>query len=165
MTTCKPLRPVGQGTRNVRRTAVSPDPRDPVFGFRWWSWFHVGDAVFLAGVGAESGAVMQWLHQLEWNSLVLSVLGMAAAMGIQMLMAFGLSPLLGSIETMAPSMVVAMIVPMLVDVAELSGWMFGRFDAAAFGAASGFLFFVYLEWYGAIFRRRLVRAWPAEAVK
>lgn len=163
MTTRNPLRPVGQGTRHVRRTVVSPDPRDPAFGF--WSWFHVGDAVFLAAVGAESGVVMQWLHQLAWNFLVLSLLGMAAAMGIQMLMAFGLSPLLGSIETMAPSMVVAMIVPMLVDVAELSGWMFGRFDAAAFGAASGFLFFVYLEWYGAIFRRRLVRAWPAEAVK
>lgn len=109
--------------------------------------------------------MMQWLHQLAWNFLVLSLLGMAAAMGIQMLMAFGLSPLLGSIETMAPSMVVAMIVPMLVDVAELSGWMFGGFDAAAVGAASGFLFFVYLGWYGAIFRRRLARAWPAKEVK
>ncbi|MBK8269360.1 MAG: hypothetical protein IPK83_14050 [Planctomycetes bacterium] len=165
MTTYKPLLPVGQGTRHVRRTVVSQAPRDPVFGFRRWSWFHVGDAIFLAAVGAESGVVMQWLHQLEWNFLVLSVLGMAAAMGVQMVLAFSLSPLLCSIETMAPSMVVAMVVPMLVDVAEVSGWMFGRFDAAVVGAASGFLFFVYLEWYGAIFRRRLARACSAGAVR
>lgn len=108
---------------------------------------------------------MQWLHQSSWNFLLISILGMAVAMGIQMLMAFGLSPLLGSIETMAPSMVVAMVVPMIVDVAEFSGWMVGRSEAALLGAASGLLYFSYLEWYGAAFRRRLARTWPARKAK
>jgi len=105
---------------------------------------------------------MQVLHQSEWNFLAVSLLGMAAAMGIQMLPSFGLSPLLGSIETMAPSMVVATLVPMLVDVAEIMGWMFGRFEAAFLGAAFGLLFFGYLAWYGTFVRRWLARAWPAE---
>ncbi len=101
---------------------------------------------------------MQWIHRSDWNFLLVSILGMAAAMGIQMLMAFGISPLLGSIETMAPSMVVAMIVPMMIDVGELCGWMIGRSEATLFGAASGMIYFGYIEWYGAAFRRRLARA-------
>lgn len=127
--------------------------------------FRIGDAVFLAAVGAESGAVMQWLHQLEWNLFAISIVGMAAAMGVQMLLAFGLSPVLGSIETMAPSMVVAMMVPMLVDVAEIMGWMLTRHEAAFLGAAYGLLFFAYLEWYGTAFRRRLARTWPKGRVE
>lgn len=127
--------------------------------------FRIGDAVFLAAVGAESGAVMQWLHQLEWNFFAVSIVGMAAAMGVQMLLAFGSSPILGSIETMAPSMVVAMVVPMLVDVAEIMGWMLTRYEAAFLGAALGVLFFTYLEWYGTAFRRRLARVWPKGTVE
>jgi len=125
------------------------------------NWFRIGDALFLGVVGAESGVVMQVLHQSEWNFFAVSLLGMAAAMGVQMLLSFGLSPLLGSIETMAPSMVVAMVVPMLVDVAEIMGWMLGRFEAGFLGAAFGLLFFGYLAWYGSVVRRWLARAWPA----
>lgn len=120
--------------------------------------FRLGDAVFLTAVGAESGVVMQWVHQLEWNFLAISVLGMAAAMAVQMLLSFGLSPLLGSIETMAPSMVVAMVIPMLMDVGELMGWMMQRRESALVGGALGLMFFLYLEWYGAGVRRRLARA-------
>ncbi|GMU35270.1 MAG: hypothetical protein AMXMBFR20_31420 [Planctomycetia bacterium] len=120
--------------------------------------FRIGDAVFLIAVGAESGIVMQWVHQLGWNFLALSVLGMAAAMAIQMLLSFGLSPLLGSIETMAPSMVVAMIGPMLIDAGDLMGLMMRRHEAAFVGGAFGLLFFSYLEWYGARIRSRLAPA-------
>lgn len=125
--------------------------------------FLCGDAVFLAAVGAESGAVMQWLHGLEWNFWVASVIGMAVAMGVQMLLGFGLSPLLGSIETMAPSMVVAMAVPMLLDVAEITAWMIRRTDAALLGATFALLYFLYLQWYGAAFQHRLALIWSTGA--
>lgn len=161
MTTCRP-----RGTvEKLAREEDSRGEREPSFRFRGAHWFNLGDAAFLMAVGAESGFVMQWLHQSSWNFFLISILGMAVAMGIQMLMALGLSPLLGSIETMAPSMVVAMVVPMMIDVAELSGWMVGRSEAALLGAASGLLYFSYLEWYGAAFRRRLARTWSARKAK
>lgn len=121
--------------------------------------FPVGDGVFLIAVGVESAVIMQAIHQLEWNFLVLSILGMAAAMVVQMVLAFAVSPVLGSIETMAPSMVVAMVVPMLLDVGEIAGWMISRTNAAIIGATLAVLYFLYLQWYQAEYRRQLARIW------
>lgn len=141
-------------------TADPSNRRRPIGGAQRPPWFKVGDGLFLLVVGAESGVTMQWIHELEWNFLVLSLLGMGAAMCVQMLLSFGLAPLLGSIETMAPSMVVAMVVPMLVDVFEIMNLMIGRYEAGFLGAASGLFYFVYLEYYGAATRRRFALTWP-----
>jgi hypothetical protein len=125
--------------------------------------FRVGDGVFLITVGAESGIVMYCVSELPWNPVLLSLLGMAAAMILQMTLAFGLSPLLGSIETMAPSMVVAMVVPMLVDLYKMVMDATRLSDAAITGAIFGALFFGYLQWYEVVVGRRLARAWPTRA--
>ncbi len=110
-------------------------------------------------VGAEAAGIMSLLHQREWNFFLASILGMAAAMVVQMLMAFAASPLLGSIETMAPSMVVAMGVPIFMDAGELAGWTMGRVDAGLLGAALGVTYFLHLECYGTVYKRRLARRW------
>ncbi len=107
--------------------------------------FALADAVFLMGVGSAANATMMFVHSLEWNCVGTLVLGMVAAMGVQMILATIAAPVLGSIETMVPSMVVGMFSPMLICVMEAirGGSMYGR--AAGSGAAFGLLVFVTLS--------------------
>ena len=107
--------------------------------------FALADAVFLMGVGSAANATMMFVHSLEWNCVGTLVLGMVTAMGVQMMLATIAAPVLGSIETMVPSMIVGMFGPMLICVMEAMrrGSTYGR--AAGLGAAFGLLVFVTLS--------------------
>lgn len=116
--------------------------------------FGIGDFLFLVTVGMVATLVMHGMHQLGWNFAVTSLVGMAAAMLVQMIMAFCAAPLLGSIETMTPSMVVGMISPMSVCTLHMFGCESNCILALVLGAAVGAVMFVLVAVYGA--RVRLV---------
>lgn len=119
--------------------------------------FACGDLLFLVGVGAVATLTMHGMHQLGWNFAVTCVVGMAAAMAVQMLMAFCAAPLLGSIETMVPSMVVGMISPMSVCALHLFGREPDCIVAMFGGAAFGLAMFLFVEIYGVGVKRSLHR--------
>lgn len=123
--------------------------------------FAVGDFVFLISVGIVATLVMHGMHQLGWNFALTCLAGMAAAMLVQMLMAFCVAPLLGSIESMTPSMAVGMIAPMSVCTLHLFGREPDCMVALAFGAFFGVMIFAFLVIYGAAVHRSLRRAYPA----
>lgn len=113
----------------------------------------VGDLLFLAVVGAVSVAAMHMAHMTEWGFVVEVAIGMAVAMVVQLMLAWLAAPLLGSIETMVPSMLVAMIAPMAICVLHASGCVLTWSEALAIGAASGVLASSLLAAYGASCRR------------
>ncbi|MEK7732493.1 MAG: hypothetical protein AAB363_11620 [Planctomycetota bacterium] len=76
------------------------------------------------------------------------VVGMALAMLVQTILAFAATPLLGSIETMVPSMVLAMLCPMALDLLEMIGVDLGWSWTIGFGAELGFAMFLFVEIYG-----------------
>jgi len=51
---------------------------------------------------------MHLFHELHWNLVVTLLLGMVSAMAAQTVLALTIAPILGSIESMVPSMLVAM---------------------------------------------------------
>ena len=112
--------------------------------------FGLGDCLFLMLVGASSMVAMNAVHELAWSMPVTWVIGMVAAMAAQMLLALIAAPLLGSIETMAPSMVVAMVVPMAVCVVDATGRELGWMWAITLGAVSGFSAFLLVRASGRI---------------
>ncbi len=113
----------------------------------------VGDLLFLALVGAVSMAAMHMAHMTDWGFVVEAAIGMAVAMVVQVILAWVAAPLLGSIETMVPSMLVAMIAPMAICVLHGSGCVLTWAGALAIGAASGVLASSLLLVYGASCRR------------
>lgn len=117
--------------------------------------FSVGDAVFLVTVGVVSAACMRFVESLGWNSILAGLVGMGLAMLLQTLLAFAASPLLGSIETMVPSMVVAMVCPMVLDFLEMIGVDLGWSWSVPLGAGIGLAMFVFVEGYGVLCRRSL----------
>lgn len=124
--------------------------------------FGIGDLLFLVAVGMVATVSMHGMHQLGWNFAVTSVVGMVAAMLVQMLMAFCIAPLLGSIESMTPSMVVGMISPMSVCTLHMVGHESDCMVALLIGAIVGAAMFAFVEVYGAIVKRSLRRAYPAK---
>ncbi|MCK6485888.1 MAG: hypothetical protein L6R00_17310 [Phycisphaerae bacterium] len=119
--------------------------------------FAFGDFLFLLGVGAVTTLVMHGMHQLGWNFALTCVLGMAVAMLVQMLMAFCAAPLLGSIETMTPSMVVGMVSPMSVCATHMFGRELDHMTATSAGAVFGLAMFAFLQIYGARVKRSFYR--------
>lgn len=113
----------------------------------------VGDLLFLAVIGAVSMAAMHMAHMTEWGFAVEMAIGMAVAMVAQLMLAWLAAPLLGSIETMVPSMLVAMIAPMAICALHGSGCVLTWWGALSMGAASGVLASLLLVAYGASCRR------------
>ena len=119
--------------------------------------FPVGDCLFLLVVGAVAAACMRLVDALEWNPVLTWVVGMALAMSAQTLLAFAAAPLLGSIETMVPSMVVAMICPMVLDILEMGGADVGWSWSIRCGAGLGLAMFLFVEGYDVLCRRSVHR--------
>lgn len=109
--------------------------------------FGIGDLLFLVAVGMVTTLVMHGMHQLGWNFAVTCLVGMAAAMVVQMVMAFCISPILGSIESMTPSMFLGMVSPMAVCGLHLLGREPDCMAGLAIGATSGAAMFVFVQWY------------------
>lgn len=124
--------------------------------------FGIGDFLFLVAVGMVATVVMHGMHQLGWNFAVTCIVGMVAAMLVQMLMAFCVAPLLGSIESMIPSMVVGMVSPMSVCTLHMFGREPDCMVALVFGAIFGAAMFAFVQFYGAIVNRSLRRAYSAK---
>lgn len=110
--------------------------------------FSVGDCVFLLIIGAVAAMVMRLIDSLGWNVVLTWVVGMALAMLAQTILAFAAAPLLGSIETMVPSMVLAMLCPMALDLLEMIGADLGWSWSIGFGAGLGLTMFLFVEIYG-----------------
>ncbi len=117
--------------------------------------YRVGDGMFLMLVGGLATSIMHLVHETGWAFVTCALAGMAAAMFAQMLLAWAVAPLLGSIESMVPSMIVGMLTPMLICGLHLSGCELGGAASAALGAAGGLTLFALLELYGAACRRAL----------
>jgi hypothetical protein len=132
---------------------------DPCGGGRLRSiLFGIGDCLFLIFVGAVTTGAMQLLHKLGWNFAVTCFAGMLLAMIVQVLLALSVAPLLGSVEAMVPSMVLAMVSPMSVCALPLGGCDLNWALCAALGAAFGVAMFFFVHLHGFACRRSLGRA-------
>lgn len=118
--------------------------------------FSLGDAVFLTLVSSVTAMTMFYIHQLRWHFAISVFVGMILAMVIQVLMAFSVAPLLGSIESMIPSMVVAMISPMMVCAIHLGQYL-SRSNCLNVSVALAITVFLMMHFYGFLFRRSLTR--------
>lgn len=123
--------------------------------------FAIADALFLMLVGAVSNWVMHLVHTLQWSFAMTIVVGMAAAMAAQMALAFLAAPVLGSIETMVPSMIVGMLSPMQLCAFELIGSHPDRMTGLVAGAAFGLATFATLHFWGRRYRHALRRTFSA----
>jgi hypothetical protein len=83
--------------------------------------FTAGDGLLLVTVSIAATTVMHMIHGLGWNLVLTLICGMAIAMAVQILLAMAAAPILGSIESMVPSMIVAMVSPMAVCALDLAG--------------------------------------------
>lgn len=110
--------------------------------------FVLGDALFLMTVGSASTFAMHLVHTFAWNIAVTLTLAMAVAMAVQLVLAAAAAPLLGSIETMVPSMIVGMLSPMQLCAVELVGYHETRRMAVLAGAAFGLATLVLLQLWG-----------------
>lgn len=119
--------------------------------------FSVGDCVFLLVIGAVAAMAMRLVDSLAWNALFTWIVGMALAMLAQTLLAFAVAPFLGSIEAMVPSMVLAMICPMALDLLEMTGMDLGWSWTIGFGAGLGLAMFVFVGIYSVRCRTSLFR--------
>lgn len=119
--------------------------------------FALADALFLMIVGLASNSAMHLIHTLEWNIALTLVLGMAAAMAVQMALAVLATPVLGSIETMVPSMIVGMLSPMQLCAVELIGYHPPPVTGVLAGAAFGLATFAALRSWGRSHSRFLRR--------
>lgn len=122
--------------------------------------FAIADCAFLGLVGAISLIAMHAAHMLEWPFLVEMLIGMIVAMVAQIALAWLVAPLLGSIESMTPSMLVAMIAPMAVCLGHAMGSELEWPACLIAGFAAGVLALCVLSLYGAHCRRMLADAWP-----
>jgi hypothetical protein len=123
--------------------------------------FAVADALFLMVVGSASNSTMHLVHTLEWNFTTTIVLGMAAAMAVQTLLAILAAPVLGSIETMVPSMIVGMLSPMQLCAFELIGSHPTRIMGVLAGAAFALATFAALRIWGRRYSHALRRTFSA----
>lgn len=131
-----------------------PDTQDSWRRF----FFSLGDFIFFMAIGIATTLVTHGTHQLGWSVWIACPVGMVVAMALQMLMAVCVSPLLGSIEAMTPSMVLGMLAPMPVCVLHIMGRESTHSAAVVWGIAAGMLMFAFVLWYSTICNRRLHRA-------
>ena len=120
--------------------------------------FFLGDCVFLIFVGAASALVTHLFHQTGLNFFLASLAGMSAAMLVQTVAAFCVAPILGSIESGVPSMLVAMASPMTLCALGLAGEHLDLWWSSALGAATGAGAFLLVRAYGLKCRRALLRS-------
>ncbi|HWB84410.1 MAG TPA: hypothetical protein VG675_09745 [Bryobacteraceae bacterium] len=107
--------------------------------------FAIGDITFLMLTGSATNAAMMAIHAVQWNCLATVSVGMVAAMAVQMIAATLAAPILGSIETMVPSMLVGMSSPMLICFADALGIRTTYASAVSLGAIFGAFVFVVLS--------------------
>lgn len=124
--------------------------------------FTIGDCLFLIAVGMITTLVMQIVHRLGWNLAPTCIVGMAAAMLVQMLMAVCATPLLGPIESVTPSMVVGMLSPMVVCLMHMVGHETSPTTAIAAGAVFGAIMSGYIVILGIRTRQQLRQAYPVK---
>lgn len=122
--------------------------------------YYVGDCLFLVIVGILAIVVMRLIHELGWGFAITCGAGMAAAMAVQALLAFSVAPILGSIETMTPSMVVAMASSMSECALHLMGCELSWPGYCGLGAAVGAGMFILVVTYGNVCKKSLRRAYP-----
>jgi len=123
---------------------------------RWL--FALGDTLFLFAVSLGTSAVMYLSHTLNIPFVSATLGGMLAAMALQVVMAVAISPLLGSIESMVPSMVLGMLSPMVVCLAHLAGVRVTLESTLMIGAGTALLFHLYLHQHALSCRRRFAIA-------
>lgn len=117
--------------------------------------FGGGDLVFMVGVTATAAWAMNIGHQPQWGVAVGIVVGMSLAMLAQTALALAAAPVLGSIETMVPTMVAAMVGSTAVCLFHLIGWEPTAATALQLGAGFGIIVFCLVKAYGWSFRRSL----------
>lgn len=102
--------------------------------------FSVGDLALILTVAIAGSRVMQVTHEMGLPLAVGILVGMLASMLVQLLLATLAAPILGSIESMVPTAVVAMSLPAVVCVLSLLGldWRRSHLDAATATIASVF---------------------------
>jgi hypothetical protein len=120
--------------------------------------FNLGDCLFLIVVSVVAVLVMHVAHRAGWGFVLECAAGMAAAMIAQTLLALLAAPLLGSIESMTPSMALGMISPMVVCALHLAGCDLGGLGLLAIGALTGLAMFLFVAWYARACRRFVRRA-------
>lgn len=143
-------------SRNSKEQATYAEPacsRRPTSRARL---FKMGDLLFLIVVGMLATLAMHLVHQAGWTMVISCLVGMVAAMTVQMVLAFCASPILGSIETMTPSMILGMISPMSICALHMIGCGSSVTLALALGAAFGIGMFVFVDLYSAKVRRLLM---------
>lgn len=117
--------------------------------------FAGGDLVFMVGVTAIAAWAMNVGHQPQWGVAVGIVVGMSLAMLVQTTLALAAAPVLGSIETMVPTMVAAMAGSTAVCLLHLFGQEPTSAAAVQVGVGFGILVFCLIRAYAARFRRSL----------
>lgn len=117
--------------------------------------FSVGDLALSLTVSIAGSRVIQVAHEMERSLAVGILLGMLASMLVQLLLATLAAPILGSIESMVPTAVVAMSLPAVVCVLSLLGlgWRRSQLDAAT--ATIALVFWLWTIAYAHRCRHRL----------
>lgn len=122
--------------------------------------FGVGDCLFLMLAGAAATLATHLVHRVDWGFAITCLAGMSAAMAVQALLAISVAPILGSIEAMTPSMVVAMASSMSECALHVIKRELSWPGSCGLGAAVGACTFVFVVAYGAACKRSLRRAYP-----
>lgn len=124
--------------------------------------FSIGDCLFLITVGVVAVTVMRLIDALGWHPAPTWIIGMGLAMLVQTLLAVAVAPILGSIESMVPSMPVAMIGPMALGFLEMIGLDVGWSGAVRFGAVFGVGMFLLVRAYEFACKKSLRRAFNSQ---
>lgn len=143
-----------RSTRAVGSDIARSRLRSAVFGS--------GDCLFLLAVSSAATYTMHLAHEHIPSPGIASAAGMVAAMIIQSLLAFSAAPVLGSIESAVPSMIVAMVSPMAVCALHLAGHESDLVGCLELGAAFGAAMFLFIGIHGWSFKRRLRRTFPRQ---
>jgi hypothetical protein len=122
--------------------------------------FRIGDCLFLCLVGGAAALAMHLAHQLNWGFVPTWIIGMSMAMALQAFLACLAAPILGTIESMIPSMIVAMASSMLVCALHLMMGEEGLSESLAGGGLLGLGLFFFVEAYDAACKKSLHRFFP-----
>lgn len=109
-------------------------------------WWLIADAAALVIVSALSATTMTISHRVTDSLWLAVILGMIAAMGVQMALAFAAGLALGSIETQVPATIGGMLAAMAVCVAG-SVLHLTATEGFAVGMATGLAVFLWLDRY------------------
>lgn len=107
---------------------------------------------------------MHLVHQTGVGLLAATLLGMTAAMLVQIVLATAVAPLLGSIESMVPSAVVGMTVPGLVCLLTFVGMPWHRSTLYTAAALVALAFSLWTKVYAWQCRRRFRQGVPPGTV-